>query len=447
MKKVIFLCFILMIIASLSAENLITLEEAIEIAIENNLSLKSSYNNMQSSKWASTNAKTQLLPKLNFNETAILYDKERVIMPEINLGSIVIPETKQDKKNFISTLQLEQVLFAGGKLYNSSKISALQYQISINNYEKKLKDLTAKVQEYYYQILKTQSSIEILQNQKQLCEDIKNNAETLFNNGIGLETDVMQWELQVIQVENQLIQLEASYKLLLDSWSILLGFESKYNNTLPKTIELDEIFAEVETYNSFTNSEKEQKLNEYLSKVKTTNYDIKNLENSKQSLNYLNRISKADFMPSLFLNMNYEIENDNKLNLDGDNNWQIMANLSIPLFHSGSNYSNYQNQKYEIKSQMNLIEENVQSLMIIAKQAWYDYDNAINSLKQANKSNIIAKRALELTHKLYLQGMTTNLSLTEAQNTNQTSELQFINSIYDYIIYKNNLNKFTGDVK
>ncbi len=447
MKKIILICILLLIMQLIYAETFINLNDAIELAKENNYTLKSSFYEMESARWSSRNSKTQFLPKLNLNQTAVILDKERILMPEIDLGGAVIPETKQDRKNFNTSIQLEQILFAGGKIYNASKIAELQYEISKNNYGKQLKELSAKVTEYYYQILKTQAILRTLQIHKNLCEEIKSNAEVLYNNGIGLETDVMQWELKIIEIENQIIQTDTAMKLLLDNWALVLNLDSTYDIPLPQIIELEDISAEISSYMTMSQVEKREQMLEYLEKVQKGNYDIDNLQKGKQTLNHLDKIAKADFMPSLFVSMNYEIENDNKLNFKGDDNWQIMANISIPLFHSGRNYTNYKAQQYQIKSQLSQIEENTKGLDILAKQAWYDHDSSSHTVKQSKKSYSLAEKALNITRRLYQQGMATNLALTEAQSSFQDSEIQYTNSIYDYIINKSNLNKFTGEVK
>ena len=443
MKKIILSIILLITYCIVFAESYISLETAIEIAKENNASLKSAYYDMQAARWSSLNSKTQFLPKINFSETAIIYDKEKVFTPEIDLGVIVIPSMKQDKNNFISAVQIEQVLFAGGRIYNAGKIADLQYQISKNNYQKQLSKLSVEVSETYYQILKIQSKLQILDNQKLICQEIKRNAEVLKENGLGLETDIMQWELRLIEIENQIIQLESVQKVLIDAWSILLGAD----NLIPETSDLQFVLLEIKDFTSLTKAEKETKMQDFLSMVQSGNPDLQNLQKSRQTLNHLVKISRAEFLPTIFASFNYEIENDNKLNLRGDENWQIMANISIPIFHSGRNYTQYNAQKYQTKSQLKLIEESSEGLMIVAKQAWYDLENSANSILQAEKSYLLAERALNITRSLFMQGMTTNLSLTEAQKSFQAAQLHYTNSLYDYTINKNNLSKFTGVIK
>lgn len=447
MKKITILCIILLSIGFAFADTFISLEEAISLAMENNHSLKSYYNEMHSARWSVINSKTQFLPKVNFLETAIFFDEERLVIPEMDFGLITIPEVKQDKRAFISTLQVEQILFAGGRIYNSGKIADINYQISKNNYDKQLQELSVKVTEHYYQILKIKSALEILHNHKSICEDIRANAEVLYNNGIGLETDIMQWDLQLIEIENQLIQTESALRLLYDSWDILLGIKGKFRLSKPDIQAFESIKAEIKNYYLLSDIEKNERMKDFIASLRKSNYDFDNLNKSHQSLNYLSKIAKADFMPSIFLSFNYEIENDKRLDFKGADNWQIMANVSIPLFHSGRNYSQYKSQRYKIQSQKNLIEESLQGIEILAKQAWYDFENSVNSFMQAERSYYLSERALTLSRALYAQGMLTNTALTEAQNNSQNNHLLYVGRLYDYIIHKNNLSKFTGGVK
>ena len=66
----------------------ISLEDAIQTARENNLSLQRVRYEMEASRWSYLNSRTQFLPKINLSETMVLLDEEVVLMPAIPLGII-----------------------------------------------------------------------------------------------------------------------------------------------------------------------------------------------------------------------------------------------------------------------------------------------------------------------------------------------------------------------
>jgi outer membrane protein TolC len=440
MKKTIIFLLTLLTVSLLNAEKTITLDEALKMARENNLSLKSTSNALESARWSYYNSLTQFLPSVNFSETAVINDKATII--ELGpLGSIPM----QPKKIYNTQFTVEQVLFTGGKIYSANRLSKLQYDMAQNAYSKALLETDSQVTEYYYTILKTLSTVEILNNHKTLCEDLRHNAQIMFRNGIGLETDVMQWELRIIEIENQLNNIENAIANLKEAWALALGIENLYDIPMPQVIDTAPILDEIRAFSVLENSVKSQQMQDFLNKVNEQNYDLQNLRKSEQSLTYVNRLAKANFMPTVFTSYTYTVEQDDKLDFKGDKTWQIMANISVPLFHSGRNFTNYKLQKYQLQSQKNTLDEATKGFNIQAKQYWYDFDSAVKNVLQSEKYTDLAERSLNINRNLYEQGRITIIALSDAQNSSLEARIQFINSVYDYINAKNKKNNLIGE--
>ena len=438
MKAYICMLTILFLWVGLCSQDNINLQDAILQARENNLSLKSIKNELDAARWEMYNAKTQFLPKLNLNETAVFLDKQ----PGTTFMGQFFPISFQNY--VVSSLQAEQILFAGGRIYNAYRLSNIQYDTMQNNYQKTLQDTDAKVIEYYYVILKTLSALDILNNHKALCEELLHTTQIMYQNGIGLQTDVMQWELRIIEIENQILLTENGLNSLKELWAMTLGLQDIYHIPLPEYVEISGVLQEIRDFSLLDNTTKSAQMDEYLETVKNTNFDIVNLQNAETSLNHLNRLAKADFLPTLFASYNYEIENDDKLDFQGDSSWQIVLNLSVPLFHSGRNYTYYKSQYYRVRSQRFNLQEANRGLEIAAKQAWYDFDSAVNTVIQSEKYSDLTERTLDITRNLYSQGRITNVALSDAQNSYLVAQIQFLNSVYDYIIIENKLQNFKG---
>ena len=442
MKRRILFVIVLFMCSILQAQNTISLEKAIEMARENNLSLQSSSYQMESARWAYQNSKAQFMPKVNFVYTGIFLD--RGLEFELIPGN---PIVMQDKQNHITNLQVEQILFAGGRIYHANQISRLQYEMSQNSFQKKLLDTDSMVTEYYYALLQTLSTTEVLNLHLSLCQELKANAEILFRNGIGLETDIMQWELIIIEIENQLNSVNNAMANLEQIWALTLGWDDIYEIPLPEFVVIENVLDEIREFSMLDNDVKRVRMNDFLDQVQQSNLDLINLARTQETMKYRRNISKADFMPTAFLSFSYETSNDTQIDqirFLRDPSWQIMANVSIPLFHGFRNITNYRASEYQIKAQSRVLDEGTRGLEINARQAWFDFDSTVNNVIQNEKSSSLADRSLNIIRNLYQQGMTTNVALTDAQNSALASNIQFINSIYDYMNTKNRLNNLIG---
>ena len=424
----------------------ISLERAIEMARDNNLNLQSSYFQMESARWSYQNSRSQYMPRINFNYTGIILDKGL----EFELFPGMEPIVLQDKQNHVTNLQLEQLLFAGGRIYNAQQISRLQYEMSQNSYQKMQLDTDMRVTEYYYMILQTLSTYEILRLHLSLCQDLKENTEILFQNGIGLETDIMQWELRIIEIENQRNTLWNTLVNIEQVWALTLGLEDIYDIPMPASIPIEEVLQEIREFSFLDNEVKRTRMNDFLSQVQENNLDLINLARTQETIQYMRNISRADFFPTAFLSFSYETSNDTQIDqirFLRDPSWQIMANVSIPIFHGFRNITSYRANEYQIRAQSRVLTEGTRGLEIQARQAWFDFDSSVNNVMQNEKSSTLADRSLEIIRNLHQQGMTTNVALTDAQNTALASNIQFINSVYEYINTKNRLTNLIGGKK
>ena len=203
----------------------ISLEEAIQTARVNNLSLQRARYEMEAARWSYLNSRTQFGPRMNLAETTVIFDE--ALTTEIDFSFLMpgltpITQTLREKEIYSTSFQVDQILFTGGMLYSANRLSKIQYDMMVNNYHKKLQETDAQVTENYYLILQIHSTIDILNNHLRLCRDLKNTTQVMFDNGIGLETDVMQWELRIIEIENSLLNIENNLANLKNLTKILV---------------------------------------------------------------------------------------------------------------------------------------------------------------------------------------------------------------------------------
>ena len=420
----------------LFSQETISLDYAIQLARENNLTLQSSYFQKESARWSYQNSITQYMPKVNFVYTGVYLDKGLEPFPGVVL---------QDKQNHVTNLQVEQILFAGGRLYNANQISKILYQIEENNYLKMIVDTEVRVTDLYYMILQTLSTIDILTLHLSLCQDLKTNTEILYQNGIGLETDIMQWDLRIIEIENQRDNVWNSFLSLEQAWAQTIGIQNIYDIPLPESVPIESFLIEIHDFANLEKPIKNERMNDFLTRVHSSNIDLKNIDRTLEAAKYSRNISKADFLPSAFLSFNYELSNDSaidKIQFLRDPAWQLVANVSFPIFHGFRNSTSDRSNAYQLQAQARILNETKRGIEITARQAWFNFDSAVSFVIQNEKHYHLAERSLAIIRNLYQQGMTTNIALTDAQNAALVSNIQYINSIYEYISVKNKLNSF-----
>ena len=409
--------------------NTINLDESIELAKKQNRMILSNENLEQSAKWKKRNAITQFLPKASFNETWLRLKDDQVMSIPM-MGDLVL----QDKNNYTTEIAVNQPLFASGKLYLNYKIADLNLKQANNQNRLKYKELDWNTANLYFQILKLQEIIEISKKSVESYQSHYEKSQVKQAQGMALLTEVLQWKVKHESAQSDLSSLYNAYEVLLDSWYQHLGLQEKSEKLVPAEISLDETKVSALSLSVLDEEAKKQQLDQFLDNFKRTNINKQNLEIAKDMLDYQVKFAKTEFLPTLGLNFTYQFENDNKLNFKGDETWRLVAMFSVPLFHSGANYTNYKSQYYQTRQQIDELKNMDEMLSIQAKKVYLDLYDLANKIK-ANSINLeLAKENINQVNELVNQGMLTYSDMMDAEIMLQSVTMSFYSDLYDFMI-------------
>lgn len=448
--------FMILLLISLLHSEKITLEQSIELAKQNNKELLSEKNALQTAGWTQKNAFTNFLPKLSFNSTAIRIDNntyqmanQMIEMPVIFNGQqmmIEIPAAAMSggiyKTNYMNNIIVQQPVFNGGKTIIGYQLARLAKQQALNTLQNKENDIVFQVAGTYFNILK-------LSDLKELAEKSLNSSKShlqlikkKYEVGIGQRSDILQWQVKVKNDETSLNEITNNIKILKTVWKNLLGLEEDI--LMPEKIQTQNYNAEIQEYSALNSAEIQNKLNLYLNQVKSQNPNLKTLELSRKMMkkNYL--MAKGNFLPSLNLQFTYEIENDDKFDLSGEENWNLAAVLSMPLFSSGANYTNLKKTKYEMLQTDLITASAKENLLSGAEATFYNLITKAQSCENNKSALELAQENHKIINELFEQGMVTNTELIDAEILLFSSEMNLISSIYDFILNKFEMKKWTN---
>ena len=225
------------------------------------------------------------------------------------------------------------------------------------------------------------------------------------------------------------------------NWYLLLGTQQEL---LPAPIAMQDYDSEIGRYAKMQAEKIKSRTEEFLNKVKKQNPFLEKIALEKKLVRKKIQLAKGNFLPSVNLQFNYQIESDNKLNLSGNDNWNLAAVASIPLFNSGSNYARVKQAEYnflKIKQQADYAKENILSsaenvFNQLSTKAKVVEDNKI-SLEYAEENYRVIKN-------LYNQEMVNNSELLDAETMLYSSKSNLITSFYKYLQKKYEIKKYIG---
>jgi len=433
MKKVILTFMMLFLMLTLSA---ITLEESIQIARENNKDILAQESGLMSADWSEKNALTNFFPKMSFNSTIVRIDDDTyneanapIQIPGIGEFPSMVSVYKTSYTNYIT---VQQPVFNGGKMilgYQLSKFAKKQALLALQD---KRNDISYAVASAYLGILR-------LQDLKTLSEKSLNSTLSHLEKVLK-KSDVLQWQVKQKNDETSISEIENSIDELYGFWQILLGAEEAAE---PSKIDVTEYDSETLQYALMEKSELEKAADEFLTEVEKTSPFIQTLELAGKMMKKNYCMAKGEFLPSLNLQFSYQFESDDEFDFDGEDNWNLVAALSVPIFTSGTNYSNLKKAKYDLKKTQYETESALENYMVAAKNVFHKLITKARTVEDNKTALEFARENHNIINELYTQGMVTNSELLDAEAMLFGSEMNLVASLYDYILLKYEIKKYT----
>lgn len=454
--RLIFLSLILGIFLISHAIEVIDLETAIGLAWENNRELQAMNSSYKSAVWAKKNALSGFFPRVDITSTIIRIDNDtyeeagqQLEVPIFGLQDEIIGYlpfsasalgTPLYKTTYNSAVTVQQPVFNGGKMILGYQMAGLASQQTELSQREKEKELSYNVASAYFGLLRLQDFRKVTAQGVESTRQHLSRVERNYQVGTVKYSDVLQWRVKLQQDQTTLSKIENDIKELSGYWQILLGISDRA--LFPAGLNLADFDNSIKKYAEMDSLETSLELEKFLYKVKQTSAVLSSLDlgNRMMEKNYL--LAKGNFLPSLNLQFSYELENDDKFDLSGDENWNLAAVISLPIFSSGDNYTNLKKTKYELES-TRLASEYTRDNYLVAAGNTFGRLALRAKVVEDNKTALeFARENHKIINDLYDQGMVTNSELLDAELMLFGSESELLSAYYDFILTEHELNRY-----
>ncbi|WP_111632818.1 TolC family protein [Pedobacter cryoconitis] len=223
-------CFALLLPGMLYAQNLkkLTLQEAIQLGIENSKNLKLSQNKIEEAMAKLEVTKDNSLPTA---KASVLYNHAEIPANQLVLdgGSPIFLPKRADA--FVGTASVQQLVYGGGKMRYARESTKLLADVARLDADKNQEEVTYAVIDTYYSLYKVaQSKKVVAQNLASIASQLKQ-SQRFFEQGIVTKNDVLRFQLQQANITLTDLDIESNRKIINYNLDILLG--------LPEDTEID----------------------------------------------------------------------------------------------------------------------------------------------------------------------------------------------------------------
>ena len=208
MKKIIILCFALGAFHTLGAQETLTLSQCLQMAVDNNLSLQSSRNEIAKGKYAISENQAKLYPQIN--AVAQLNDN---FTPPVSVtdGSAYgkpYNVTKTLQYNASAGVQLQMPLY-NQMILTAIDITKIADKLNQLSYEKAREDLIVQTAKMYYMAQNISEQIRLTNDNIKRLVELRNITQAFYDNQMSLEVDLKRVNLNI---ENLTVQLSQQTK-------------------------------------------------------------------------------------------------------------------------------------------------------------------------------------------------------------------------------------------
>ena len=402
----------------LKAQQLYTLEECRQMALEQNAKMKVAANKAQMAKQEKREAATNFFPSITLTGGTMKADDGLIQMPMGEQSMKLLDE------GMFGGAIVTMPIFAGGQIYHGNKLAKLGMELSELQLRQTQNEVTLTVDQYYWNIVVLNEKLKTLQHVSALLEKICSDAKAAVDAGIKNRNDLLQVELRKNETQSAVIDIQnniAICKMLLAQY---IGTDM--NSFDVQTAVSTELRSPEHLY--VNHNERLETTIEYqlLSKA----VDASKLEK---------RLNTGQFLPTVALQGGY-LYND--FMGPSQNSFVGMLNVSIPISWKAP----FSVRKYKLRHQNAVTEFNngSEQLMIRMQKAQIDLSNAYQQALIALNSIEQSEENLRLNEQYYKAGTSGMSDLLEAQQLYQQSRDKYAEAYSKYEISKTEYLQATG---
>lgn len=444
--RVLFFILLFPLIIFAQTENeVLTLEDCISIALENNTEINTSRNFLEISKLGVKRSYSNILPridanlsggKLKWGESTYLDDVPFPIGDSVIYVQTTVTAPGRERNAYNAGVRLNQNIFDGGFWWNNIKRNKVLNNAQEHDLHTSENLVIKLVSQYYYDLLKNMKLLEVYSLAVQRSQDQVDRTQSMFEIGSVAQVDVYRARVNLGQDKIRYL----NQKNIVNQSEQLLNLSMGQDPLVPIKIDTTIVF-----------EPQNVSLDELLELSVQNQPALRSQELAVRSGELSVALAKSAFWPTLGAQFSYSRDNEEfeKIYKDLDKNWSYSIGMGISwnLFNGFADHANYQTSKIELKNSKLSLADYKRTLRSDIRILFNSY-NAILEVVEIDEKNLEAAREeYRLANERYRLGSGTSLELREAQVNLTEAEQILVAAEYNAIITYIELSEAIGMVK
>ncbi|MGL5054376.1 MAG: TolC family protein [Fusobacteriaceae bacterium] len=412
MKKIIMLY---LIVFQISFCDILSIDEAIVLGIDNNIGIKISEKQIEYSKYKLSSAFKEALPSIIYEGTYADGEYTRDMGNKFN---------ERGKSGYSQGLKLTQPLFRGGTIIGNIKIARLSLSKSFYEFLEEKKKIRLEIIEIYSTILQNQRELKVYESSKSEMLKRYERQKIQLEMKIITKSDLLKTESTLSSTIADIIRLKNEIKIERANLKIKIGF--------PKNLDIEVVEFEIpENLSRNINFEKDL----VQAKTKSTRALIakQKLEISNQEKN----VSRGEMMPKIDAFTSYG--NSAGEERDYDNSWKNAewrggVAVSWNVFNFGGDYDNYRGATVQLEKEKLRDKDTQDNIELDVIRAFSDIIKIEEQKVAIYQGMLAAKESYFMDKQKYEANLISIVDFLTSENASIKAEVDYNKILKDYYV-------------
>jgi outer membrane protein len=413
--------------AAQTAPAVLTLAEAIELALGHHPSLLAARGAAASREASMGEARAPLLPQLSVSSSYTQQTNNSFPRPQFGGSGLSTPEpSHRSTGNYSNSLSLQQLIFDFGKTGNELRAARESLDASRFDVDTSRLNIVLNVKVAYYGLLEARHLVEVNEETVKQFQEHLDQVQGFYQAGTRTRYDVTTAEVNLTNARLDLIKAKNAVRVAEVTLANAMGVPDQAIGAMEELLEFQKM-----------DVQEEQALNEAM----THRPDLQSVEAERRSAEASVRSAQRGYFPVLSGSADYTYRGQNFPLVW---NWDVGASLSVPIFSGLLT----QSQVARARADAMVADANAETLrQTVLLEVRQSYSNLVEAEERVKTAEVVVKQAqenLDLANGRFQAGVGTSVEQTDAQVQLANAKTARLQALFDYRVAAATIEKAMG---
>ena len=400
----------------------LSLQEAMEIALEQNFSIEQAEFDVDKTKAQYRQTNAVFLPQLSFEYNAVSTNdplnvfgfklkQEVVNQQDFNPALLNNPDAYQ---NYSAKFEVRQPLFNPDMLMQrgavKSQLNSANEQLQgTKNY------IRYQVRNQYYSLILHTRQLEVIETALETASEHRRQAQNFFEEGLLSKEDFLAARVYELEMESRKINTENQLNSVQEEMALLLGLAGSVEIIPTEKMEGVE--------GTFIPSD--------VTNIRVNNAQTRAIIQRVNAAEKMSRSAKFSFLPKINLFGSYEY-NDSDFASFGANSYMIGANLRWNIFSGFSQTGKVMEAQADYRKAQSMQQSHMFEMENRVREAYRTLEHSEKEIELTEESITQSTEDVKIRTNRYREGMERTTDLLEAETKLAEAKLKNVMALYKY---------------